>query len=136
MKSLLALSCLLVAVTIVQGDITDAYIEGAKDAFDECAKELGLSGKNRREIFDKDATGGLESASCFRACVMKKMNMLKDNQLNLEVLGDFVKSVNANQPEKVAALLKHIEHCNEKAKVQSDNCKLAFSYVSCFLDKH
>ncbi|CAK9819069.1 hypothetical protein ANTQUA_LOCUS10033 [Anthophora quadrimaculata] len=120
----------------VRADFVDSYLAAIKDQMLTCGKENGFTEQVPREIYDKDAEMGADKASCLRACVMKSTGMIKDSKLNMEKLNEFVKMVHADNPEKVKPLEKAINECVDKVKDTSDECKMAFSYVECFLSKH
>ncbi|CAK9806772.1 hypothetical protein ANTPLA_LOCUS5020 [Anthophora plagiata] len=136
MKNLLLTVSLLLAVSAIHADFIDSYLTAVKDQILTCGKENGFTEQVPREIYDKDTQMGADKASCLRACVMKSTGMIKDSKLNVEKLNNFIKMVHADNPEKVKPLEKAINECVDKVKDTSDECKMAFSYIECFLSKH
>ncbi|XP_078052047.1 uncharacterized protein LOC144478183 [Augochlora pura] len=61
---------------------------------------------------------------------------LKDSKLNLQALDDFIKTAHSKTPENIPVLQKASAECVEKVKSIADECKMAYSYVKCFMDKH
>ncbi|XP_017795528.1 PREDICTED: uncharacterized protein LOC108576962 [Habropoda laboriosa] len=136
MKNLLVVVCFVLAISVIRGDFIDSYLEASKDQIITCGKEHGYTEQVPREIFEKDTQKGADEVSCLRSCVLKSLGMMNDSKFNLEKLNDFIKSVHADQPEKVKPLEKAASECADKVKNISDECKLAFSYIECFLSKN
>ena len=136
MNNLFVAICMLLAVMIVHADVVDIYLENSKEPFLKCGKENGFTEQSMRDVFDKDAKGGLDGASCLRACTLKSMNLMKDSKLNLEKINDFLKTAHSDHPEMLSAGQKAAAVCVEKVKTTIDECKLAYSFVDCFLDEH
>ncbi|XP_015436409.1 PREDICTED: uncharacterized protein LOC107191807 [Dufourea novaeangliae] len=135
MKSTLVAVFLLFAA-FASADHADLYLEPMKDQILTCGKENGFTEQTPREIFDKDAAMGLDKATCHRACTMKLLNILKDSKIDADKLNNVIKMVHADQPEVVQKLQKSGAECIEKVKPVSDECKMAYAFVDCFLDKH
>ncbi|XP_053972459.1 uncharacterized protein LOC128873142 [Hylaeus volcanicus] len=135
MNSLFVISCILLAASMVRADIVDAYLEKYREQFVTCAKENGLTEQNPRDAFDNDAKAGLEGASCLRACTLKAMGALKDSKLDLVPAIQFIETIFPEDPQMVQGSKKVLEECAEKVKGTSDECKMAYSFIECFLDK-
>nr|XP_033333458.1 uncharacterized protein LOC117224556 [Megalopta genalis] len=135
MKILVVVAVVFAAV-MVKADVADLYLDLVKDPITHCAKENGFTEQTPREIFDKDLKSGLDGSTCLLACTMKRMGTIKDSKLNQENLIAFVKEAHSKNPEKIPVLEKAVAECMEKVKSMPDECKMAFSYVQCFLDKH
>lgn len=124
------------AATFVGADILDVYLESVKDPILECAKENGFTDMTPREIFDKETQMGVDGATCQRACTMKLLGMMKNAKLVQQSLDVFIKAVHAENPEKIPVLQKAASECLEKVKPLTDECKVAYVFIECFLDKH
>ncbi|KAK1134676.1 hypothetical protein K0M31_007456 [Melipona bicolor] len=135
MKIILAVFCLLLTVIASRADIVDIYVEVANDALLECGKENGFTEDSARVIFDKDSETGLENSSCLKACVLKKMGMLKDSKFNLKAMKDFIGLVHKDEPEVMKDGFQHVDYCNEKVKDMADDCKKAYGITACYLEK-
>ncbi|XP_043251535.1 uncharacterized protein LOC122396870 [Colletes gigas] len=136
MNTLFIVSCLLLVASTVHADIIDVYLEKTKEQFQNCAKENGFTEQNLRNVFNQDAKAGMEAASCLRECTLKSMNMLKDSKLNMDMMNEFIEAVHSENPEMVKNLKNAAVSCAEKVKGMPDDCKMAYSFVECFLDKH
>ncbi|XP_076282976.1 uncharacterized protein LOC143210212 [Lasioglossum baleicum] len=135
MNSVIAIACLLSVVT-VGADIIDVYLESTKDKFMPCARENGYTEDNLRTIFDKDTALGVDGSTCQRACTMKALGMMENSKLVPQSLDVFIKTVHADDPEKIRVLQKAAAECLEKAEPMTDECKIAYVFVECFLSKH
>ncbi|XP_076620981.1 uncharacterized protein LOC143341726 [Colletes latitarsis] len=136
MNTLFIVSCLLLVASTVHADVIDAYLEKTKEQFQNCAKENGFTEQNLRDVFEKDAKAGLEAASCLRECILKSMDMLKDSKLNMEKVNEFLESVHSENPEMLQNSKNAALACTEKVKGMKDECKMAYAFGECFLDKH
>ncbi|XP_076172757.1 general odorant-binding protein 28a-like [Ptiloglossa arizonensis] len=136
MKGLLVVSCLLLTATIARGDSVDIYLEKNGDQLVACGKENGFTEQTPREIYEKDAKAGVDAATCLRACVLKSLNMVKNSKMDLEGSNQFVETIHSDNPEMIEKLQKGVAECAEKVNGISDECKMSYSFVDCFLDKH
>lgn len=136
MKSLLVGICLLLTIAVIQADFIDTYLELSKVPTLKCAKTVGYTETDPRVIFDHEVKLGVDKASCLRSCILKSMNMLKDSKINLEMINEFIKIVHSEEPEKIEIMQKNAVECLDQVKDISDDCKMAFSFIQCYVDKY
>nr|WNA08374.1 odorant binding protein 17 [Megachile saussurei] len=131
-----AVGVLLVAATIRAEDYIASYLELMKDPILTCAKENGFTEQDARVIFDKDVSAGEDQATCLRACTMKMGAFMQHSKLNMRNIKAFIGVVHAENPDMLEKLEKAATECADKVKDISDECKMAYVYIQCFLDKH
>ncbi|XP_003700064.1 general odorant-binding protein 19d-like [Megachile rotundata] len=132
----IVLGVLLIAATIRAEDYIDVYLGLMKEAIQACAKENGYTDQNAREIFDKEMTLGEENATCLRACVMKMGAFMHHSKINKHNVNTFLGVVHGENPELLKKLEKGASECIDKVDDIADECKKAYVYIQCFLDKH
>ncbi|XP_060814826.1 general odorant-binding protein 19d-like [Bombus pascuorum] len=136
MKSLLVGICLLLTIAVTQADFVDAYLEVAKVPYLKCAKTVGYTETDLRVIYDQEEKQGVDKATCLKSCVLKSMNMLKDSKINLDMINEFIKIVHSEEPDKIETMKNNAAECVDQVKDMSDDCKMAFSFIQCYVDKH
>ncbi|XP_071859215.1 uncharacterized protein [Bombus fervidus] len=136
MKSLLVGICLLLTITVIQADFIDTYLELSKVPNLKCAKTVGYTETDLRVIYDQEAKLGVDKATCLRSCILKSMNMLKDSKIDLEMINEFIKIVHSEEPEKIEPMKQNAAECIDQVKDMSDDCKMAFSFIQCYVDKY
>ncbi|XP_033193957.2 uncharacterized protein LOC117158791 [Bombus vancouverensis nearcticus] len=136
MKNLLVGICLLLTVAVIQADFIDTYLELSKVPTLKCAKTIGYTETDPRIIFDQEAKLGVDKASCLRSCILKSLNMLKDSKIDLEMINEFIKIVHNEEPEKIEPMKQNAVECLDKVKDMSDDCKMAYSFIQCYVDKY
>nr|XP_033327936.1 uncharacterized protein LOC117221244 [Megalopta genalis] len=119
----------------VEADMVDIFLNIARDPLLACAKENGFTEETPREIYDKEVQRSLEEATCLSACTMKELGTLKDSELIPVKLNIFIKIAYAKEPEKISVKEKAAAECVEKVKSISDECKMTYSFIKCFMEE-
>ncbi|XP_017765646.1 PREDICTED: uncharacterized protein LOC108554785 [Eufriesea mexicana] len=135
MKDLLVTVIILLTVAAARADFKSRYIDGVKDSIEPCAKENGLTGQSPEDIFDKDSSTGVDQPSCLRSCILKSNEHIKDSKLNVEVINKFVSHVFAGQPDVIKTQQENVAKCIEEVKNVQEECKMAYSFIQCMMDK-
>ncbi|XP_043521451.1 uncharacterized protein LOC122534662 [Frieseomelitta varia] len=135
MKIILVAFCLVLTIIASRADFIDMYLEFSKDATLDCGKENGFTEDDARAIFDKDLEVGLENATCLKACILKQLGMLRNSKINMKMIKDFIRIVHKEDPETMKIGLEHADYCHEKVKDLTDDCKMAYGLIDCYLEK-
>ncbi|XP_033327933.2 uncharacterized protein LOC117221241 [Megalopta genalis] len=117
----------------VEADMVDVFLNIGREPLLACAKENGFTEETPREIYDKEVQRSLEEATCLSACAMKGLGVLKDSTLNPKMVNVFIKIAYLKDPEMTSVKIKEAAECNEKAKSISDECKMTFYFIKCFM---
>ena len=133
MKTWLIIVSGLLMAAAINADPEDVYIDLMKDQLIHCGKKNGLTEKTPKEIFYKEMERGEEKASCLVECTMKLRSFIKDSKINLDNVQEFLKIVHADEPDLLKQKQKAAVDCFDKVK-DIDGCKMAFSYVKCFME--
>ncbi|XP_043789747.1 uncharacterized protein LOC122713395 [Apis laboriosa] len=140
MNTLVTVTCLLAAVTAVRGidqdTIVAKYMEYLMPDIMPCADELHVSNEDIVTNIQAAKNGAdMKQLGCLKACVMKRIGMLKGTELNVEPVYKMIDVVHAGNADDIQLVRGIANECIENAKGETDECNIGNKYTDCYIEK-
>ncbi|XP_060814820.1 uncharacterized protein LOC132906547 [Bombus pascuorum] len=139
MKTLVTLTCLLAAMTIVRGMDQDAvigkYMEYLMPDIKPCADELNIAEDTATNIQQPKADADIRKMGCLKVCVMKRMNVLKGFDFNMDPVYKMIETVHAGNDDDIKLVKNIANECSAGTKGETDECNIGNKYVDCYIEK-
>ncbi|CAL7939472.1 unnamed protein product [Xylocopa violacea] len=137
MKPFFLACCVLLVVGVALGNDRDEIMELIKEHVDHCAEEKQMSPVDMDAFFKTDLEGEERTKyGCLHACILGRMELMKDNRLNVETFSNSLEKLFTKQPEKVAPQLEAMTKCAEEVKEVTEECDLGYEFSRCLTMKH
>ncbi|XP_017078829.1 general odorant-binding protein 66 [Drosophila eugracilis] len=91
--------------------------DGHNDIIEDCAKETNfmLANKNEEALVDITADQAIRG-TCFGKCVFKKLNLMKDSELDMDAVRKYFTDKFFDDPEYVKEMINAFDHCHGKSE--------------------
>ena len=139
MKILLAVTCLLAAVTIVRGMDQEVliakYMEYLTPDLTPCAEQFQITQEQATNIQQANNGVDVRQMGCLKACVMKRMSILTGTDFHLEPIYTMIEKVHEGNPDDIKTVREIAAACTENIKGESDECNIGNKYTDCYIEK-
>ncbi|EDW09077.1 uncharacterized protein LOC6579246 [Drosophila mojavensis] len=109
--------------------------DGHSDIIDSCSKETGFKMPSAKEqsLVDLTATRAI-SGTCFAKCVFEKMNVMKDDNLDMDSVKKYLNEKFSQDPEYVKEMINAFDHCHGKS--EENVAKFMSNHVFVHMSQH
>ncbi|XP_071859216.1 general odorant-binding protein 19d-like [Bombus fervidus] len=132
MRVSLAICCLFFVAGAICDDVGKDIIEALKEDIVPCLAEAEISQDQVEKFIDNDLEGEERIKwGCVKACVMKRMNIMTDGQIQIDNLKEVIDKKLSKEFDSTAEGIERIKKCAEEAAGKTDECDVAFEFSRC-----
>ncbi|EDW61438.1 uncharacterized protein Obp58c [Drosophila virilis] len=109
--------------------------DGHNDIIASCANETGFKVPNPKEQAIVDLTAGRAIAgTCFAKCVFEKLNIMKDDNLDMDAVRKYLNDKYSDDPEYVKEMISAFDHCH--GKTEENTAKFMSNHIFVQMSQH